>query len=378
MSNIMAVFGQDYVQTQIISENNAVKYKLSVAAGLKTSSPSGSYFLFKDNQIGQRPTINGIVIREWNTLTSTLVSYKEFTLATTEASGNSAFIQYMNSLTAKANVIVAISTEDRLYSSPLVDTWFSSVFSAVWPGSNRCSRRYCSYVAYYSVAQKKIIQEAVTYSDGRPLTYDNRAQLDIVYDKYDDIGATGYAKRSIEDYQEYTTNSIYEYKRWPLGGALLAPVADFGIRPGSKMFLTASMFADSTLIADGSGTRIALRWYRGSTYLSVVVLDVPPNLGDQWIKFNRYIDVPADVDSFSIIASRYPRKDTSTGVSSVKNLILTEIARDEESISRPAEFGVNGIRMNKAIEGKNTELLILANTLDDPSGNVRSTEFREI
>ncbi|UYM28902.1 hinge connector of long tail fiber proximal connector [Serratia phage vB_SspM_LC53] len=378
MSNIMAGFGEGFVETQIMSENNAVRYKLSVAAGLKSSAPSNEYILLQDKPLGEQGNSPGMNVREINLSTNTVISRKIFDFKNGELVGaNKSFVDYMTSLVAKDNTIIVLSTGDRLYSSETVDNWFKSVSSPSWPGTWMCSKYPCSYVAFYSVHKKKIIQEHTTYSDGVLRDEDVRAQLEVVYDKFDDIGATGFVKRAIEEVAEASSDTEYEFKRYPSGAPIIALMKDYSITPGSKLKASFELFADKALLDSGQSTRLNFRWFKGSTILTSQANEVPIGQSDRWIKYERYIDVPATADGFTVIAARYPRQDTSVGVGAVRNLILLEVSRQDEAISRSAEFGVNGIRMNKAIDGQNSELLILPDTKDDPSGEIRSAEFRE-
>ena len=378
MSNYMAGFGEGFVETQIMSENNAVRYKLSVAAGLKSSVPSNEYILLQDKPFGEQGNSPGMNVREINLSTNTLVSRKIFDFKNEDVTGaTKSFVDYISSLKAQDNILVVLSTGDRLYSSSIVDDWFNSVASASWPGTWMCSKYPCSYVAFYSPSKKKIIQEHVTYSDGVKRDEDVRAQLEVVYDKANDIGATGFAKRIVEEPTEESSDSLFEFKRYPSGAPIIAPIKPYNIVPGSKVKATFELWADKALLDSGQTARLNFRWFKGSTILTSQADEVPLGQHGRWIKYERLIDVPATADGFTVIAARYPRQDT-IGLGAVKNLIMVEVTRGDEAITRSAEFGVNGIRMNKAVDGKNDELLILPDTKDDPSGEIRSHEFREV
>lgn len=377
MSEIMAGFGEKFVQTQIMSENNAVKYKLSVAAGLSSSVPSNGYILLQDKALGDQSKFVGITVSELDVSNNTIVSRKTFELKNNDVTGaNKSFIDFMNILNSKPNTLVIFTTDGRLYSSSILDDWFKANASVAWPGQWLCSKYPCSYVAFYSTSRKKIIQENATYSDGVTRPEDIRAQLEIVYDKFNDIGVTGFAKRIIEEIDEVSSDNGFEFKRYPSGAPIIAPIKDYDFKIGAKLKATFELFSSKELIDAGQTTRLSFRWFTGSTLISSVSDEIPAGQSERWIKFERYLDVPNNADGFTVIAARYPRQD-NVGKGSIRNMIMVEVSRTEESMSGPAEIGVNGIRMNKAIDGKNTQLLVLKDSKDDPSGEVRSIEFRE-
>ncbi|BBC78316.1 long tail fiber protein proximal connector [Escherichia phage EcS1] len=378
MSNIMAGFGNGFVETQIISENNAVRYKLSIAAGLKKSVPAIGYVLLQDKPLGPQESPPGLTVREFNVATNTIASSKLFEFKNGEAGGASqAFVDYITALSSKPNVIVILTSGDRLYSNAAIDTWFLNASATSWPGTWRCSKFPCSYVAFYSPLYKKIVQEHATYSDDILRQEDVRAQLEIVYDKFNDIGATGFSKRSIEDPTEYSSSTEFDFVRYPIGAPIIAPMADYSLRAGSKVKVSFELYASADLLATGQTVRISFRWFKDTAILTSQTNEVALGQADRWIKYERVLDVPATADGFTIIVSRYPRQP-EPGLGAIKNLIMTEVSRQDEALTRPAEFGVNGIRMNKAIDGTVSELLILADTSDDPSGQVESVEFREL
>ena len=76
----MASFGQGFVQTQVLSENNSVKYKLAFAAGVAQSTPSNAYYTFQDVPVGTQDDGPGINLREFNPITNQMLNFKTFNI----------------------------------------------------------------------------------------------------------------------------------------------------------------------------------------------------------------------------------------------------------------------------------------------------------
>ena len=60
-----------------------------------------------------------------------------------------------------------------------------------------------------------------------------------------------------------------------------------------------------------------------------------------------------------------------------KNLVFVQTAHREKLNSVVQEFGVNGVRMNKGVEGGTTMIMELPNSKVDPSGVIPVQSFRE-
>jgi hypothetical protein len=137
------------------------------------------------------------------------------------------------------------------------------------------------------------------------------------------------------------------------------------------------MYASKSLLDAGSTTRASLRWFKGTSLLSSSVsLEIPKNGADRWLRFERFTAVPTDADGFTIVVSRYP-KTSVVGDSKIKNLVFVQTSHSEKLNSVVQEFGVNGVRMNKGVEGGTTMIMELPNSKVDPSGVIPVQSFRE-
>ncbi|QQG32094.1 long tail fiber proximal hinge connector [Citrobacter phage CkP1] len=387
MEKMMASFGEGYTKTQVISENNSIKYKLSFAAGSEFSTPSSGYFTFQDELLGEQQDGAGINIREFNPATNTISSKKTFLLSATDGGGaNTTFLEYLDSFTADNKNLLIFTTGSNLRSSDSIDAKFASYFSKLWPGKWLTSNYPCCYVGLYSPAERKMISENVNYSDGVLRDEDIRPALEYVYDKSNDIGATGYIHRAIDDYGEYV-NSNATIKRYPVADASGVTLTSIGIKPGDILFWSFDFFHGTDLIPSGRNIRVSLRWLNASSgVVSTVNVDSSPSNAGNWIHHERNVVVPEGAVRVTILVSKTSGTDP-VGEGGVRDMILTEVSRRLESFSTAASISVNGIRMNNAISGSDPTLLKLpALEVDasgkplpgeDVSGNIYSSNWSE-
>lgn len=376
----MARFGHGYVQTQVLSENNSVKFKLAFAAGTDFSVPSNSYYTFQDAPIGNNADGVGINVREFDLNSNRLLSFKTFTLTSDDgSSGNQAFIDYMNSLTKSDDVVVIMTSFGRLYTSPDVDAKFKAHGSVMWPGTWLAKNYRTAYCALFSLKHQKFIAENASYCSEANETRDVRPALEFIYDKPDDIGATGLAKRIIEDMNTYIIDRENSSKRYPKQNEQISPIANYGISPGDILQFSFGLKGDSSLNDTGQNIRVNLRWFNGNNYISGVAVESQPNEAGSWASQQRYVTVPANTTGFTIVASRSPEVADSEGTGAIRRMFLCQVTRAVEPLMDPASFGINGIRMNNMIStgvDENT-LLVLPDTEEDKSGDIFSSDFRE-
>lgn len=368
--NVMASFGQGFVQTQVISENNAVKYKLDMAGSNKNSTVP-AFLTLNDVALGSQTFNTGLNTRLIDQ-NNNLVESKYFDIKNAGGAAT-AFLAYINGLAS--NQILIIISSGEIASTLDIDTLFKTIGSYAWPGTNRLAKfPSSSYAAIYLTTEKCLAKESVKMNDG-VLKEDSRAYVMAVFDKMNDIGATGFPGVLVSDGKTYSTSTSYDLKRYP-SDDLSTPITNIGV--GSKLMLfVADIFADSQLIADGGTCRITLRWLKNQTVLSSTSFEVAFNQANAWIRKNSRVYIPDDADGYTIVANRYPQNTTSTGTASVRNVVLTRISRPFENVSRSAEFGVNGIRMNDMYEDSSDYILELVDTNIDSSGAVYGKEFRE-
>ncbi|ADG36196.1 gp35 hinge connector of long tail fiber [Acinetobacter phage Acj61] len=375
---LMMNVDKDLISVRMVSESNSVAYKMNIGVP-SSGNPKNAYLKINDKELHSSPgsvtSSTGLNIRTFNT-PDKWNEVKNFTLSSNDASTiNTGFIDYMNSVTDK---LVVIYSGTALRSSARIDDWFASVSSKNWPGADRCNRFSFTYIGLYSPSKRKIIAEAYKgYHDLLP--NDSFNTLEVVYDSLDDIGAVGFAKSAVYDSKEYVTTSEYEFVRYPTDAGLVAPLADYGLRPNSLVMLSGELFQSAELVAAGLVTRLNVRWYRGTTLRDSFSISPPVDVKETWWKMpDTFLNIPADADGFTIVAARYPRNDALNALAGIKNIALTEVGRKDEK-STPASIGVNGIKTNNLVEGTNAPMLL---QLVDPEtfavNNVPVVALREL
>ncbi|WDR21909.1 hinge connector of long tail fiber proximal connector [Salmonella phage vB_SenM-AKM_NP4] len=392
MEKMMASFGNGYTKTQVISENNSIKYKISFAAGSVFSTPSSAYFTFQDNPIGNQQDGAGINIRVFNPALNTVSAKKTFLLTPNDNDpGNRAFIEYLSTFTQDNTNLLIFTTSGDIKTSNLVENKFKSIYSTMWPNKWMTSRYSCTYCGLFSIKNNKIIAENVTYSDGVLRDEDIRPALEFVYDKADDIGATGFSYRAVEDFEEYTSSAA-TIKRYPVDSASGVEISSIGISPGDILFWSFEFLHGDNIPPEVPGTnnnkiRIEIRWLNSSGgWIKSVNVDSNHANAGKWIQHEQTVEVPADAARIVILASKTTPTDT-VGTGGVRSMILTETSRATEALTSPSAISVNGIRLNTIVSGDNPTLLILpANEVDstgkplpgeDVSGIIYSSDWRE-
>lgn len=373
MNQFMAEFGQGYVQTDVMSENNAVKYKLSIA-GSCAKSTVRPYVQFQDAAFGSQIFANGINVIEVDAANRTIVSTKNYVFTETDSSVNRAFITYMDALPNDRLIIIV--SEGSFKTDDTLCEWFKNHSSASWPTKWQLSTFTASYSAFYLSNKKVIVTEHVLFNDG--VTVENvSTPLEVVFDTVGDIGATGIPLRIVEDFNETSnSNGNTQIIRYPVDTELTSPMSQYNISPGDILLLKCQLYANAALTAIGT-TRVSVRWFTDTVMISNSNIDFNALFPDRWQTFERELTVPANANMFTISVSKTASPAGSIG--SVKNFILAEMTRGEAAMSTDSEFGVNGIRMNRANDNNSTtDLLQLKDYTEDDRGIVKAAEFREV
>ena len=370
MSQLMAAFGEDFVETQVLSEANSVRYWLRAFATHANAVPNESIVSINQKTISQLP-IKGINVYKINT--NTVEDRKNFELTNNDSTSNNAFVTYMNQQKSGLYLII---TGVNYCSSKVVDDWFSSNLSTCWAGADfAINYPNSAYVGLWGASKGKILSENFYANDG-VLKEDSRAKLDIIYDTVGDVGYTGIPYRAIEDTNEYQDFTGYEYIRYPQQNISISKLSEYNLSAGTPVRFTCDLYASADLLKAGSTTRMNIRWFQGSNMLSSVSLEVPNNSPDKWVRFERSLIIPNNADGFTAVVSRYP-KTTSKAESKIRNVLMVQTSAPEQMQNSPAEFGVNGIRMNKAIDSGTTFIFELPNTQAETNGERVAKEFRE-
>lgn len=376
MSNLMAAFGEDFVETNILSESNQVRYWIELMATHANAVPNTHVLKINQVNTGGAPG-RGINIWQINTSFADATP-KTIDLTNGESAANTAFIEYMNS---KQSGLFAIMTNQRCLTSPSVTAWFKSKKSIVWP-EQHYTELYpnSAYCAIFAAGKGLILYEAFAGNDGI-VKEDSRAKLAAVYDNVSTVGLCGIPQRAYENNETFRDTTGYEYKRYPQQDVVISKLADYGLQQNFWVRFTADLFASQALISANCTTRMSVRWFNGTTMLDSFTMEVPAASADKWIRFEKDLRIPSGADGFTAVVSRYPRTSV-VAESAVQNVMMVQIVEPAPIQSATqAEFGVNGIRMNKAIEGSLTPAAVmfeLPNTKVDSSGDRTAKEFREL
>ncbi len=336
----MAGFKQTTIEADVYSEADSVSWKYELAGGT-LYSPAG-YFKRNGVAVGN-PANNAINVRSLASIGATPVITSYVLSSDNSSSINTGFVNAMN---AQTNKLIVLYTTNGIKSSQVVDDWFAAAGSVNWPGAFMCNNYSCGYVGFYMPSRKKIIAEAAIFSDGNEL---GTANYVAIADEVNDIGVLGFPKRVVYDLTEYSTTTGYEYKRYLSDSAILK-TADYGLTDGATVMLAGDLLQSQSMLDASMKTRINLRWYSGTTLLdATTVLEVT---GTSYKNAIGYSTMPANTDGFTIVVSRYPRNDAITGLSSVKNVVFTEVSRNPNKANSRAIIGVNGIKSGGFIESQ--------------------------
>lgn len=370
MEKFMAEFGQGYVQTPFLSESNSVRFKVSIAGScpLSTATP---YVKFQDENLGSQTFATGFHVKVIDPTTGALLDSKVYTFSTVDDTMSTTFITYMDSLPNTR--LVALFTSGKVNFPPSIRTWLRAAGTAALPVDSVVARFDISYAAFYTSAKKSIALEHLKLSNQK--TTDNyQTMLDVVFDSLEDVGATGFPKRTYESEETFysavdgTNNEIV---RLPTNQAI-TPLSGYNLIPGDVIYIKVQLTADAALLAVGT-TNLSVRWYKGTAYSSYNDISFNGTAGE-WNLFETYVTVPQDVDGFTI----YAQRTAQAGQGGLRNLHFTEVSRNG-NIAKVAEFGVNGIRVNYIAESATPpDIMVLPTLASADKGKVFGQEFREV
>lgn len=374
MERFMAEFGQDYVQIPVLSENNAVSYKLSIA-GSCTKSTKKAYIKFQDEDFGPQNFQSGLNLIEIDPTTNTITATKNYQLTQNHDVISQAFITYISSV--PAGRLVCFISSGKLNASQILIDWFRAAGSTAFPDKWLIDKVDTSYSAFYVSGRNAIVMEHVLYNDG-VLAEDVSTPLEVVYDNFNDVGGTGFPLRIVEDESTYMSNGQQEIKRFPTENPI-TPCSDYNMKPGDFFYLKFQLIYDQAL-KDLGTTQMSVRFFNGNNMIQTTDMDIPNSSPasswppDSWYSFERIVEVPATADGFTL----YARKTVSAGQGGVRNVMFGEIARPE-TIPKSAEIGVNGIRMNYGTETRSMGNVIvqLNDKMTGNGGKVYAQEFKE-
>lgn len=342
----MLEFGQEYVGSKILSENNAITYRLTVKGTNRCSENKPD---IKLNDISLNPSykegLNFIVLLPDNTVK------EEKSFDVSNPAMLPALKEYINALT---NELVITYSYDHLVSSSEYETIIKSLGSILW--NHKMITRYpaTSYASIFRADIKKICAEVIEYTNDD--SKDSDADIELVYDSFHDIGLTGLPGSIIKDSVEYKSTQKNDYKRWPDNSALRYKLSDYNLKPGDYVIMSASVFGDTELKNEGGRTRIDFRWVKGTTWKESIYIesttegDYPAEeMVNPDIYEHKYIygKIPEEADGFIIIASRY---NALTGLSKIKNLMINKTVEPVDKNLQHRQVSINGIRSDLFVQ----------------------------
>ncbi|UAW07037.1 long tail fiber protein [Escherichia phage vB_EcoM-pJBK] len=372
MEKFMAKFGQGYVQTPFLSESNSVRFKLSIAGSCPLST-SPAYIKFQDNPLGSQVFSVGLNVRVINPTTGAVVESKSYNFSTENDATSSAFVTFMD--TYASNFIFALVTNAKTNFPPEVLTWFNKAGSSAIPLAQQVLNIVdISYSAFYISGKNAIALEHIKYSNKKTST-DYSTPLDVVYDTIDDIGATGFPRRTYESTDTFLSavgGTNNEIKRMPTT-SIITPLAGYKLKPGDFLYMKFQLMADADLLAQGT-TRLSIRFFKSPSTSPISFKDINFDGGaGEWKIYEDYIEIPAGADGFTI----YCYRTAPVGQGGLRNVIFTEVSCNG-SVSKPAEFGINGIRVNYVSESLSApDIMTLPTQSSTDTGKVFGQEFKE-
>lgn len=372
MEKFMAKFGQGYVQTPFLSESNSVRFKLSIAGSCPLST-SPAYIKFQDNLLGSQVFSVGLNVRVINPTTGAVVESKSYNFSTENDATSSAFVTFMD--TYASNFIFALVTNAKTNFPPEVLAWFNKAGSSAIPLAQHVLNIVdISYSAFYISGKNAIALEHIKYSNKKTST-DYSTPLDVVYDTIDDIGATGFPSRTYESTDTFLSavgGTNNEIKRMPTT-SLITPLAGYKLKPGDFLYMKFQLMADADLLAQGT-TRLSIRFFKSPSTSPISFKDINfDGAAGEWKINEDYIEIPAGADGFTI----YCYRTAPVGQGGLRNVIFTEVSCNG-SVSKPAEFGINGIRVNYVSESLSApDIMTLPTQSSTDTGKVFGQEFKE-
>ena len=349
----MANFNKTGVETNVLSESNSVTYSFELNGATNFSvAPS-----LKRNGVDIKQTFaDGINVREFNSVTD-MGSVKSFKLTSSSSSMNNSFIEYMKMSTAK---IIILFSGKNLKSHSVVDEFFDSISSVNWAKSYLTDRFSCGYVGIYSTALKRIVAEVMTSTDGNSNT--ETAKLTTVVDDLSDFGILGSSKRIIETPQEYFSTNGYEYARFPTSATSVL-MSDYNLISGNAVYLSTDIFQTQEMLNAGMKTRISIRWMDSAQ--TILKNDVLESSKVNWSSNEIYSVAPLNASRFTVVVSRYPRDDSLSSKSAIRNLSMSVSPKDGNGKNDGAMMSVyGGVKAGKIIEVDKTDQNLMSLPLD--------------
>ena len=359
MSQIkFAHFNETSAIFNVISENNAILYRLTVR-GSNTDSSVKAQVTFNEKVIGTvRPGLNLFIMDA----SGAIIDEKAFTFSRGARAAYTALSDVLKAMSL--NHIAVLFTSDDILPG-YEEYMHGTIGSKAWPRDRMLQHSSkISYAGIYSPRLRKIIIECAQATNGPNV--DSSAVVDKVYDTFDDLAITGCPSNLVSDPEKYENTEKADFVKWPSDGSE-QPLSSSNLRVGDKVMLAFELYTDATAWNAGAKSRLSHNYYQNGTLLSGYVQTSTKS--GTWERFEGVFTIPAGATGFKTECIRHPIT-ANTGRALIRNLVITPIS-GEPKIDVNHSFGVNGIRTTEI--GETTDNNPVTNLLKLKHGTKKVT-----
>lgn len=374
-TEFMAHFGPSYVETNHLSENNAVKYRLSLQG---TNLDSTIHKVFcrvngKDIDVSIPGTYRGFVTALLNN-TGGLIEKKVFDIYGSEPARRS-FQSYVDTL-PKDRILCIMSVDAFILDTQLYNFMYRvgarSFPDQSWMGGGIARS---SYAAIMNTTMKKICLENFVARNPARDTNTN-ALVEVTFDDINDIGATGIPAFISPYVASETTGNGSSYTFYNFMSPNRKPFTEFGLKTGDYIVAEAEMFVSKAAADLGAYGLLYIDWYDMTTNVFVSGSGAEARIPEQWVPLKVVVQVPENSQNLKFGAFGFHAPSSvNSGDIKIRNTMFYQVSRDK--ITRSVAFGVNGIRANSLDDAGNYENPVLRLLGIDINNQVTSNEFRE-
>lgn len=347
---------EDGSKTVLMSETGTILNKFTLS-----STPSGVE-IFKNNKSLFKNTKGMFLyIFEPDDVNKTIKFIEQKVFDIKSSSGASAFRDYIN-LMPSPRIAMILYCENTT-SFPDVDNFFRSIRSNIW--FTNYNNKIYNYVGLYKSDMKCIISENHGVND-------SNVYIDIMFDKYDDIGLTGISDKTIDDDTEYQLSES-QIKKYPNTNDVSVLLSTYRLKPNDYILTSFDIFSNKELFDSGGKCTVTIQFFKQNIWKWSDITQ--STISDKYEHFEKYIKIPLDVDGFIVTVS----KSNVAGVAGVKNMSMTKSTGTEIENKNRSLISTNGLVMNRGVEiDKNSgnPISILLN-LSNNNGTVLSKDFKE-
>ncbi|QPI17926.1 hinge connector of long tail fiber proximal connector [Pectobacterium phage POP12] len=351
----MAQFGPDSFVSNIVSEANAIKYRL-IVRGSNTNSSNTRVHASLNGVDLINPNVDrgrGLCMIVLDGTTLSRIDYRSFDVYGFTETNSQAMKDFMTN--QPSNRLVLIYSFDAIGSNQVLQDFMVSIGSTAWYSdflnlsATSTDYRRSSYSAVYNSTMKKIVSENFVAGTVGNLV-DSRSLVDIVFDEFSDIGVNGIPERIADDGTLYESNGNYSFHNYASHA-----IPSNKAKAGNIYRITAELMHDQTVGNLNGSCRLYTFIKNNQNWLGEKVLSTTGLAANQWHKLEAYYQIPIDTaaNSFGVESYHFPSSITSQGKCSIRNVSVTQVSKIP-SQRGSAMFGVNGIRLERMVEEKPT------------------------